>query len=367
MGEKSYRAEMMQYYDEVLAQSARNYAFTSDKKWEQRFQEVEPLSDKILKDAINKADASKRGFFSRMDSANQNLVKMEYAAIDYVNNDKPKQAIKLLDSEEYLKQREILAGGLEKFVKKHHEQESESTITSKPVRAMIELERRLAVLEKQLDEEKFTTVGRFASKMAHDLRNPLSIIQLSLENLKLLYGVDATKQKQFDKVERSIDRIVHQVEGVLDFVREIPITLEKTTLSKVIRESLDSITIPDNIKLILPKNDIELICDKRQLAVGLNNLILNSVQAIKDKGTVTLSGIEKNDSVIITIEDSGSGISKDRINDILSLFLQQNNKVLVWDLQVSSQLLRLTQVAFSNFSTYCFYNNSTKNRRWRSY
>ena len=316
MSEKSYRAEMMQYYDEVLAQSARNYAFTSDKKWEQRYREVEPLSDKILKDAMKKADASKSGFFSRMDSANQKLVKMEYAAIDYVNNDKPKQAIELLDSEEYLKQREILAGGLEKFVKKYHEQESESTITSKPVRDIIELERRLAVLEKQLEEEKFTTVGRFASKMAHDLRNPLSIIQLSLENLKLLYGVNPIKQKQFDKVERSINRITHQVEGVLDFVREIPMTLEKTTLSKVIHESLDSITIPSNITLILPKNDVELICDKRQLAVGLNNLILNSIQAIKNNGTVTLTHKENNDSIIIKIKDSGSGISKDRINDI---------------------------------------------------
>ena len=316
MSEKSYRAEIMQYYDEVLAQSARNYAFTSDKKWEQRYLEVEPLSDKVLKNAIKKADVSNRGFFSRMDSANQKLVKMEYAAIDYVNNNKSKQAIQLLDSEEYLRQREILAGGLEKFVKKYHEQESESSITSKPVRDVIELERRLAVLEKQLEEEKFTTVGRFASKMAHDLRNPLSIIRMSLENLKLLYGVDATKQKQFDKAERSIDRIVHQVDGVLDFVREIPIKLEKITLSEIICESLDSITIPDNIKLILPKNNFELICDKRQLAVGLNNLILNSIQAIKNKGTVTLSGIEKIDSVIITIEDSGSGISKDRIDDI---------------------------------------------------
>jgi len=47
---KSYHAEMMQYYEEVLSQSARNYAFTSDKKWEQRYIEFEKLSDKLLKD-----------------------------------------------------------------------------------------------------------------------------------------------------------------------------------------------------------------------------------------------------------------------------------------------------------------------------
>ena len=316
MSDESYGAEIMQYYDEVLAQSARNYAFTSDKKWEQRYLEVEPLSDEVLKDAMKKADASKKGFFSRMNSANQKLVKMEYAAIDYVNNAKPKQAIELLDSKEYLKQREILAGGLEKFVKEHHKKKFESAITSRPVHDVIELERRLAVLEKQLEEEKFTTIGRFASKMTHDLRNPLSIIKVSLENLKLLYGADTAKQKQFDKVDRSIDRILHQVDGVLDFVRDVPIKLEKIPLSEVIRESLDSITIPNDIKLILPKNDFELLCDKIQLAVGLNNLILNSIQAIKDKGTITLISTEKIDSIIIIIKDSGSGIPKNRIDDI---------------------------------------------------
>jgi len=60
---KSYHAEMMQYYEEVLSQSARNYAFTSDKKWEQRYIEFEKLSDKLLKDAIKKADSSDKDFF----------------------------------------------------------------------------------------------------------------------------------------------------------------------------------------------------------------------------------------------------------------------------------------------------------------
>ena len=193
MNDKLYRAEMMQYYDEVLAQSARNYVFTTDKKWEQRYKQIEPLSDKLLKDAIEKADAENKNFFSKMDDANQKLVKMECTAISYVNNAKSTQAIELLDSDEYTKQREILAKGLEKFVKKYHEEKSKPTIISKPVMDIIELERRFAVLEKQLEEEKFTVIGHFAANMAHDLRNPLSIILTSLDNMRLLHAPNEKK------------------------------------------------------------------------------------------------------------------------------------------------------------------------------
>ena len=119
--------------------------------------------------------------------------------------------------------------------------------------------------EENLKNEKMITVGRFSSRLAHDLRNPLSIIKISLENLKLLYGADKSQQNIMNKVERSIDRITHQVEDVLDFVRERPITLNNHKISEIISESLDSIHIPENIKLILPKNNVEVYCDEKTI------------------------------------------------------------------------------------------------------
>ena len=164
--------------------------------------------------------------------------------------------------------------------------------------------------------EKLATIGSLSSKIAHDIRNPLSIIRVTLENIRMMYGTDKTKQKQFDKVERSIDRIAHQVEDVMDFVKKPILTLEKINISEVIQESLDYTNMPKNIKLVLPKKDVELICDKARLGTCLNNLILNSIQAIEGKGLIVLSVDEKKDSVIIEIEDSGSGIPKEGIDDV---------------------------------------------------
>ena len=170
--------------------------------------------------------------------------------------------------------------------------------------------------EENLKNEKMITVGRFSSRLAHDLRNPLSIIQVSLENLKLLYGADESQQHIMDKIERSINRITHQVDDVLDFVREQPITLNNHFISEIISESLDSISIPKNIKLTLPENNVEVYCDEKQFAIVFNNLILNGIQSIIHTGTIEITIEENNDGVIIQIKDSGSGIPEQNIDSI---------------------------------------------------
>jgi len=170
--------------------------------------------------------------------------------------------------------------------------------------------------EDNLKNEKMITVGRFSARLTHDLRNPLSIIQVSLENLRLLYGTNDSQRKTMDKVERSIDRITHQVDDVLDFVRERPITLNNHTMSEIISESLDSLPIPENIKLILPKNNVEVYCDEKQFAIVFNNLILNGVQAIVHTGTIEITVEENNDGIIIQITDSGEGIPQQNLDSL---------------------------------------------------
>ena len=136
-----------------------------------------------------------------------------------------------------------------------------------------------------------------------------------MENLKLKYGTDDVKEESFDRVGRSIDRIAHQIDDVLDFVKGSTAELSKVSFSKIISESLDSITIPNNIELILPKNDIEILADKKLFSIALNNLILNGIQAIDGTGTVEID-IEENDEVTIQVKDSGIGISKENLEKI---------------------------------------------------
>ena len=91
-------AQLINYYDEVTTQSARNYAFTQDKKWEQRYKDIEPKLDRVIKEAINKGKEKDKELFSKVDKTNRALVEMEYKSIELVNNGQVKEAIKILES-----------------------------------------------------------------------------------------------------------------------------------------------------------------------------------------------------------------------------------------------------------------------------
>jgi HD-GYP domain-containing protein (c-di-GMP phosphodiesterase class II)/CHASE3 domain sensor protein len=110
-------AELIRYYDEVLTQSARNYAFTKDKKWERRYRESEPELD-IIKEAIRSGDVRDKEFFSGIDKANQQLVKMEYKSIRLVKEGKAEEAVKILESNAYWRQKSLYEQGLKKYAER---------------------------------------------------------------------------------------------------------------------------------------------------------------------------------------------------------------------------------------------------------
>lgn len=176
---------------------------------------------------------------------------------------------------------------------------------------------KLSELHQQsLKDEKMITIGNFSSRLAHDMRNPLSVIQMTLDNVRLLYGEDKTKQEHFKKIDRSITRMVHQIDDVLDFVKEKSIILSASKTSKIIYDSLDSIIIPTGIDIIIPENDLEITCDQKQMVAVLNNLILNSIQAITKNGTIKIRVEGDIDEITIQVEDSGPGIPVDKLETI---------------------------------------------------
>ena len=111
-------AQFIRYYDEVLTQSARNYAFTKKKKWKLRYKETEPRLDEIINEAIARGDNTDKMFFSSVDKANLALVDMEYKSIKLVDLGQNEEAIKILESDAYWNQKESYKKGLVDYVKR---------------------------------------------------------------------------------------------------------------------------------------------------------------------------------------------------------------------------------------------------------
>ena len=94
-----------------------------------------------------------------------------------------------------------------------------------------------------------------AARLAHDLRNPLSVIKNVVEIME-------TKQRLrieekiicYGRLHRAINRISHQIDEVLDFVRPSKLTIEDNLLNEIISSAIEKIAKPDDIVINLGQN-----------------------------------------------------------------------------------------------------------------
>jgi len=174
--------------------------------------------------------------------------------------------------------------------------------------------------EDLLKSERLSAIGELSGRLAHDLRNPLSVMKMSVNLIKQTPKEtkisDEIVRKRIDLIEKSIDRISHQIDDVLGYVRNSPLNLENVSLKELIQNSLDKVTVPKNIEVKIAKKDVAIDCDVVKLDAVFINLIVNSIQAMYDGGKIDIEISEQDNLAIIKFIDSGEGIPEDHISDI---------------------------------------------------
>jgi len=119
-------AQSIKYYDEVLTQSARNFAFTQDKQWETRYNENVPLLDEAIKSALELGDDQDKAYFKDIDASNLALIDLETQALNFVNDGKAKEAVAVLEGKVYWEQKAIYKEGLAKYIDRRDQEKHES-------------------------------------------------------------------------------------------------------------------------------------------------------------------------------------------------------------------------------------------------
>lgn len=171
-------------------------------------------------------------------------------------------------------------------------------------------------------KEKLTVIGQLSSNIAHDIRNPLGTIKnagviIEKEN----NDFNKTISREIGRINLSVRRISHQIEEVLNYVRTTPLILKSYSINQTLKEAIDTITIPENIAIITPKNDATIKFDHDKIHIVFVNIILNAIQSIGNaKGEIKINIHETKTHVTIEFENSGPNIpSKDlkRVFDTL--------------------------------------------------
>ena len=193
------------------------------------------------------------------------------------------------------------------------------------------IERLKKQQDKLLDAERYSAWEIVARKLAHEIKNPLTPIQLSIDRLRGKYSEKLKDEKKdFVNYLETINRQIKDIEGLVnefsDFARmPLPI-LKKTNVLEIVNRSIEFYKMSNkDLKIELKKSSKEkyfINGDNEQLYRVFLNLIKNSIEAIQEKkqkvtnlqGKINIEIIKNNEYIVIKMLDNGTGF-----NDIKSI------------------------------------------------
>ncbi|MCH8846774.1 MAG: hypothetical protein IIC11_08595, partial [Proteobacteria bacterium] len=233
------------------------------------------------------------------------------------------------------------------------------------------LQRRTEELEEAqlqlIQAEKMETIGTLAAGVAHEVKNPLAIIQLGVD-----YIAKSKKDEDITEVTKDIEEAIIRadtvIKGLLDFSASKQLNMNIVDLNPVVEESLLLVKhelMKKNIDVVVQydENLPQVEIDQNKIEQVCINLLVNAINAMNEKGTLTIKTyserVEKvadylnlsrtgqlllgDIGVVLDIEDDGSGILEDKLDKIFDPFFttKQSSASIGLGLTVTQNIIRL--------------------------
>lgn len=187
------------------------------------------------------------------------------------------------------------------------------------------LRARGADLERKSDElmraERLAVVGRMASVVAHEVRNPLNSVDLNLDLLREMLGQgvagdDARVVALLDAIQREVDRLAEITGEYLKFGRLPRGVLAPCDVGRIVREThafMDEefARTGVTVQVRAPERPVKVLADEAQLRQALVNVLRNAVEAMPDGGRLDIEISDVGEKVQVFVRDSGPGIPED--------------------------------------------------------
>ena len=191
--------------------------------------------------------------------------------------------------------------------------------------------------EKLIINERHEAWGSLARKLAHEIKNPLTPIQLTIDRIRNKFSnqIESNEKDDFKENLKIINNQIKQIEKLVnefsDFARMPKPILRKNNLIIMIKENLELLKQLDNsinFNFLYKNEKIHFNCDKEQLNRVFFNLIKNSIESIQQKAengsnfekSISIELIETNTHITIMFIDSGMGFEAftNNIKDIVN-------------------------------------------------
>jgi len=198
-----------------------------------------------------------------------------------------------------------------------------------------------ALVQSFMQAQKEAAWSDVARRMAHEINNPLTPIQLSAERIKKRYS-SVFKGEDLDFITHSTETIVNQVEvlrGMVNafgkFAEEPTLTIDSFNIISVIKESVSLYSKKDNkktFKLSLHSESFTVHADEQKLRQVFNNLIKNALDATANTSSPTINiktnkmEINNEPYIKLTISDNGQGFESNIVNNAFEPYVTTKTK-----------------------------------------
>ncbi len=182
--------------------------------------------------------------------------------------------------------------------------------------------------EKDLIEaERFSITGKMARIVAHEIRNPLTNLNLALEHLKdeMLPATEGVRLYS-DIIQRNANRIEHLIGELLNSSKPKELQLDLASVNAVVDETITLAIDRINLKEIKLKREYaenlpRILVDKEKIKIALLNIIINAIEAMAEKeGILFICTSLENNTITISITDNGKGISSEEMDKLFEPF-----------------------------------------------
>ncbi len=190
-------------------------------------------------------------------------------------------------------------------------------------------------MTRQMKEEGKESRFQFLSVLSHELKSPINAVEGYLRIMK-----DKQAGDRIDDYMEMIDRSVERIKGMRNLILDLlDLTrmesgsksrdirqLDITQIARGVADTVEPLAIQHNIKVHLDaEENIFLNADKHEIEIIINNLLSNAVKYNKENGEVFFTIRKKDDSVLIKIEDTGIGMTKEETELLFRDFVRIKN------------------------------------------
>jgi PAS domain S-box-containing protein len=187
--------------------------------------------------------------------------------------------------------------------------------------------KRLAAELAETDRRK----TEFLATLAHELRNPLAPISNGLQLMRMAAGNPQAQEKAREMMERQLKHLVRLVDDLLDIARissgKVDLKKERVTLKSVLNAAVES-SMPllsaagHTLALDMADENLELVADPVRLGQVVSNLLNNAAKYTPVGGRIELRARRDADDAVISVADTGIGISPEALPHVFEMFTQ---------------------------------------------